>query len=71
MPSNRKIGREKKKKVKKSGAFSLYVRNKWNGKEPYAEFQKREIKLWSNLPSQFKMLTKVRTKGPTVQSKAV
>ena len=49
-----KPGRQKRKAIAKNGAFSLFVRNKWDGKEPYEEFQKREFKLWNNLPSQFK-----------------
>lgn len=49
-----KAGREKRKATKKNGAFSLFVKNKWDGKEPYSEFQKREFKYWNNLPSTFK-----------------
>lgn len=43
-----------KRKLQRNGAFSAFVKNKWDGKESYEDFQKREFKLWNNLPSQFK-----------------
>lgn len=44
----------RKRKLQKHPAFSAFVKNKWNGVEPFEEFQKREFKLWNNLPAQFK-----------------
>ena len=47
-----------KRKAKKNGSFSLFVKNKWNGKEPYADFMRREFVAWNNLPSAYKGFTK-------------
>lgn len=49
-----KLGREKRKKKNQNGAWHAFVTNKWDGKEPYEEFQKREFKYWNNLPANFK-----------------
>ncbi len=49
-----KVGRTKRKNGQKSGSWSVFVKNKWDGKEPVEEFWKREFKAWNNLPSQFK-----------------
>lgn len=54
MSKKGKVGREKRKAKNKNGAFSLFVKNKWDGKEPYEEFQRREFKFWNNLPAVFK-----------------
>jgi hypothetical protein len=53
MAGKGKLSRGKRKK-NKNGAFSQFVKNKWDGKEPVIEFWKREFKLWNNLPSQLK-----------------
>lgn len=50
----------KSRKLKKSAAFSAFVKNKWNGKEPYEEFLKREFKVWNNLPSSFKRINLIK-----------
>lgn len=43
-----------KRKAKKNPAYSAFIRNKWDGKEPYVEFSKREFRLWNNMPPEFK-----------------
>ncbi len=54
MAKKGKAGREKRKQKNKNGAFSAFVKNKWNGKEPVEDFWRREFRLWNNLPSVFK-----------------
>lgn len=52
-----KVGREKRKKANKNNLFTAFVTNKWNGKEAYEDFLKREFKVWNNLPSRFKRIS--------------
>jgi hypothetical protein len=48
----------RKRKERRNGAFSIFVKNKWNGVEPYADFMRREFVAWNNLPAAFKGFTK-------------
>jgi hypothetical protein len=50
----------KSRKLRRNGAFSAYVTNKWDGIEPYEEFMKREFKVWNNLPSSFKRINIIK-----------
>lgn len=51
-----------RRKGKKDPTYSKFIRNKWDGNEPFQEFVTREAKLWNNLSSKFKRPSNVREK---------